>query len=312
MSVIFFGTPDFAVCGLQALVESAEYQVRCVVTQSDKAAGRGKELKAPAVKRFASAHNIPCLQPKSIRKSCPDFMTQAESFGPFDVGVVIAFGQILPTTVLEMPAHGCINVHASLLPRWRGAAPIQRCLLAGDTETGVCLMRMEAGLDTGPVYSKHSLAVTDQTTFGSLHDELALAGANLLRRDLQRIVRGELHAVAQSEQGVTYAAKISNEEARIDWSRPGHEILRHIHGLSPFPGAFSILDGKRLKIFSAQLLETSSSRPCGALFQPDPSRLAVQVNDGAVELLEVQIEGRKRCATSDFLRGMKKGFSEFC
>ena len=306
LRVLFLGTPEFSVPTLKTLIDSDLYEVVTVITQPDRPAGRGSKLTAPPVKTLAQSKNIPVLQPERIKKELESFLVSLEQHEPFDVGVVIAFGQILPVEVLNFPKHGCINIHASLLPRWRGAAPIQRAIMAGDAETGVCLMKMEAGLDTGPVYSSDTLAITAEDSFGTLHDKLATLGAELLLKDLKRITDGTLSEVSQPEDGVTYADKISKEEASIDWDQDCIRLRNKIHGLSPFPGAFTRLNGKRLKIFKVetkQPLPGVSTSP-GSIQLVEKDRLEVTCKDGALSLLEVQYEGKKRMEIEEFLKGV--------
>lgn len=304
MRVLFFGTPDFAVPCLRVLCEHADLKPIAVVTQPDRPAGRGEKLTQSPVKRFALEAGLEVLQPVSLRRN-EEFMARASALGPFDVGVVVAFGQILPTAVLQLPRRGCINVHASLLPRWRGAAPMQRAILAGDAETGVSLMQMEAGLDTGPVYCHRPVVLGEQKDLGALHDELAAAGAALLCEMLPAIVAGERTAVAQDESLVTYAKKIENEEARIDWARPAVEIARQLRAFSPVPGAYTFIGEKRLKVWRGSAkseVEAFHAAVPGEVVLAD-QRIEVRCGQGAVALEEVQLEGRRRMAAAEFLRG---------
>jgi len=309
--ILFFGTPEFAAISLQALIEMPEVRVSLVVTQPDRPVGRGNKLSASAVKELAIKNNIPYYQPQSIKKLGARFFDDIAPFGPFDIGVVAAFGQILPGDVLSLPKAGSINVHASLLPRWRGAAPIQRAIMHGDSETGICLMKMEVGLDCGPVFVSASLPITESDNFGTLHDKLAKLGAELLRQHLLQIVRAELPALEQDENLVTYATKISNEESEIDWSRPAADLERQIRALCPFPGAFTWLNGKRLKIYSARAksaidAQVSGKRP-GEIGFIDSRSIEVVCGKHVLSLLDLQLEGKKRLNASDFLRGA--GFS---
>ena len=307
LRVVFFGTPDFAATILSHLQQMPEVDVGLVVTRADKPAGRGKKLTPPPVKRLAEEFGIPVLQPGSIRKNEEVFLAEVKSYGDFDLGVVVAFGQILPQCVLDLPASGCVNVHASLLPRWRGAAPIQRAIMSGDTHTGICLMRMEAGLDTGPVYSRVVTEISESDTAGALHDRLALLGAQLLTRDILGIGRGSMIPEPQPTEGVTYAEKISNDEACIDWSKDAVEISNLIRGLSPFPGAFTTLRGLRLKIYGAHPRDTrgSSAVVAGKISLVDSHTLEVQCGNGVVLLGDLQLEGRKRLSVTEFLKGVE-------
>lgn len=298
--VIYFGTPEFAAVPLAALLQDNRYQVGLVVTQPDRPAGRGSRLKASEVKQLALQYDLPILQPDRVKKNLSDFLKQCGEFGSFDIGVVCAFGQILPIEVLNFPTHGCVNIHASLLPRWRGAAPIQRAIMEGDHVTGVCLMQMEAGLDTGPVYSKKECPITESTTTGALHNQLAAMGAELIVSDLIKIVHEEIRSIAQDDSLANYARKIENHEAEIDWNRPAEQILRQIHGLSPFPGAFTMLDTKRLKIFSVSI---SSSKLAVSQIKIEDKALLIGTATQALRVLELQVEGKRKMSTTEFLTG---------
>ena len=312
IKIIFFGTPEISRVCLDALLKDPQYQIVCVVTQPDREAGRGKSLRASPVKELASTNNIPVLQPVSIRKELENFLTQLPAA---DLGVVVAFGQILPQKLLDYPSHGCINVHGSLLPRWRGAAPIQRSIIAGDKETGVQLMRMEAGLDTGAVYSTAKTPISPCDTFLSLHDRLAVLGAELLTQDLKRIVSGELFSIPQQEQGLTYAEKIKKEEGLINWTKSAEEIHRLIHGLSPSPGAYTFINGKRLKLLKVESRTedsqaTHTPRAAGTITTLESNGvIEVACGSGTLKLLELQLEGKKAMPAKEFLQGsiLQKG-----
>ena len=303
--VVFFGTPEFSCPALKVLLDHPRFEVLCVVTQPDRPAGRGYALQPSAVKSLAVQHHIPVLHPKSLKREASGLIEAVQALGGVDIGVVIAFGQILPRSVLELPKLGCINIHASLLPRWRGAAPIQRAIMAGDLETGVCLMQMDQGLDTGAVYTSQSLPIEAEDTAGTLHDKLAALGARLLDRDLPRICGAELGALAQDQTRANYAEKILAEECEIDWSKPAQHVARLVRGLSPFPGAFSWLDGKRVKILRAK-----AKHALGAALKPgqvtliDRDRLEVQCGADVLCIEAAQLEGRKRLEISEFLRGV--------
>lgn len=306
LRVIFFGTPHFASIGLEALNATAGIEVKLVVTQPDKPTGRGEKLRPTPVKEVAMSRNIPVLQPFSLKRNQDEVISQLSAHGPFDIGVVIAFGQILPQRVLDLPRKGCVNVHGSLLPRWRGAAPIQRAIMAGDATTGIALMQMDAGLDTGPVYCSESTPISASDTFASLHDRLATIGATLLSANLARIANGTITATPQPAEGVTYANKISEQEAQIVWTKPATELQHIIHGLSPSPGAYTQLMGKRLKILAAEAKQGLVVQPTpGRISFIDKARLEVECGTGVLSLLEVQLEGRKRMSVGDFLRGTK-------
>lgn len=306
MNILFFGTPDFSVPTLKALMEIPGARVGAVITQPDRPAGRGGAIKCSPIKEVALAHNIPVFQPTSLRKEFMAMRSSLEACGPFDLGVVIAFGQILPKEVLEFPSGGCVNIHASLLPRWRGAAPIQRALRAGDATTGVCLMEMDEGLDTGGVYSRATITIEPSDTGGSLHDKLAELGARKLVEDLHAIARGDLKAIPQPQEGVTYAAKIKAEECRIDWSLPATEIALAARAFSPFPGCFTMWHGKRLKILFASDARRAHApqRDPGTILLSSGDRLEIACGGESTLLVsELQLEGKKRMGVREFLRG---------
>lgn len=286
------GTPDFSVPVLDAIVD-AGHEIACVYTQPPRPAGRGKKDRPSPVQTRAEALGLPVRHPKSLRGEDAQAAFAALDA---DVAVVVAYGLILPQSILDAPRRGCLNIHASLLPRWRGAAPIQRAIMAGDEETGVCIMQMEAGLDTGPVLLREAIPIGETETAAELHDRLSELGARLIVEALDRL--DELTPSPQPETGVTYAAKIDKAEARVDWSRPAVEIDRQIRGLSPFPGAWTTLEGRRLK-----LLRSRISRAAG-LPGTVLSGLTVACGDKAVDILEVQAEGRGRQDATSFLRGM--------
>lgn len=297
-NVVFMGTPDFAVPVLQTLIESQT--VVGVVTQPDRPAGRGKQLRPSPVKLTAQEANIPVYQPKSLRSE--EAAQPLRDWQP-DIIVVAAFGQILRTHVLELPPHGCLNIHASLLPRWRGASPIQHAILAGDAETGVCLMQMDVGLDTGPVYACMPTPISPTETAASLHDRLAELGANLLDVHLDNIVAGKLSATPQDDEHSTYAPMISKEVGRLDWQQTSDEIDRRIRAMSPWPGAFTTWQGELLKIKSAAV--ANSHLPTGepGLIIAYEEGAAVLTTDGGLVLHEIQLSGKRVTAVSDFLRG---------
>ncbi len=294
------GTPDFSVPSLQALIETQN--VVGVVSQPDRPAGRGNKLRHSPVKIAAEVAGIPIYQPKSLRK--------IEAIAPIydwrpDVIVVTAFGQILRSHTLEMPEFGCINVHASLLPRWRGAAPIQHAILAGDAKTGVCLMQMDVGLDTGGTYSCGKVEISAETTAQSLHDELAALGGELLKRDLPRIFAGELTATPQPDEGATYASMISKEDGRIDWTESADAIDRRIRAMTPWPSAFTLFEGKQLKILGGK--PTGSGQRAyvapGSVIVIDEQNIGVATGDGVLILDHVQLQGKRAMAIDEFVRG---------
>ncbi|MFN5035665.1 MAG: methionyl-tRNA formyltransferase [Bradyrhizobium sp.] len=296
---MFMGTPDFAVPTLLELVAHG-HEVVAVYTRAPKPGGRrGLQLQPTPVEQEARRLGIPVLTPKTLRT---DEALEAFRAQDADAAVVVAYGMILPQAILDAPRLGCFNLHASLLPRWRGAAPINRAIMAGDAESGVMVMKMDVGLDTGDVAMAERLPITDSMTASDLHDALAPLGADLMVRAMGGLERGGLQLTRQSEDGVTYAAKIEKAEARIDWTQPAHAVLRHIHGLSPFPGAWCELGGEgepvRLKILRCELAK-GSGQPGDML----DDQLAIACGDGAVRILELQRAGKGPMKAADFLRG---------
>ena len=292
MKVVFMGTPDFSVPALDALVQ-AGHEIVAVYTQPPRPAGRGKKDRPSPVQARAEALGLQVRHPVSLKQ--PDAQTEFATLGA-DVGVVVAYGLILPQAVLDAPARGCLNIHASLLPRWRGAAPIHRAIMAGDAETGVCIMQMEAGLDTGPVLTREATAIGDAETTGDLHDRLSDIGARLICETLQKL--SELAPVPQPDAGVTYASKIDKAEARIDWTRPATEVDRLIRGLSPFPGAWCDIEGERVKLLRSRLADGSGA-PGTVL---DGFRIAC--GEGAIEVIEAQRQGKRAMSSVEILRGL--------
>jgi methionyl-tRNA formyltransferase len=303
--VLFFGTPQFSVPSLEALCSSPLVHVAAVITQPDRPSGRGATVTASPVKLCAKRYGIPVFQPHSLRKELANLKDDLFHVGPFDIGVVIAFGQILPPDVLSFPKVGCVNIHASLLPRWRGAAPIQRAIEAGDSETGVCLMHMDVGLDTGAVFSTARTAILESDSSSSLHDRLSQMGAALLIRDIQAIVNGTLPAIPQSTEDISYAKKIAPEESRIDWSLTATQIARKVRALSPSPGCYTMWQGKRLKVLRARPTDSSASftEAPGTVIQALTDAVTVCCGSGAVRLEEVQLEGKRKMLAEEFLRG---------
>ena len=298
MRLAFLGTPDFAVSALAAIV-AAGHEVACAYSQPPAPRGRGQALKPSPVQAFAESHGIPVRTPASMRD--PAEIEAFRALG-LDAAVVVAFGQILPREVLEAPRLGSFNVHASLLPRWRGAAPIQRALMAGDRQTGVQVMRMTEGLDEGPVLATATLRIDALETAGSLHDRLAAAGAELIVAALADLAAGRAVETPQAEDGVTYAKKIRPKEARLNWSKPGEEVDRKIRGLSPFPGAWFTLPTEKGPLRVKALLSAYEDRD-GPAGQTLDERLLVACGSGAVRLLRVQREGKGPQDAEAFLRG---------
>ncbi|HKL65401.1 MAG TPA: methionyl-tRNA formyltransferase [Roseovarius sp.] len=293
MRVIFMGTPDFSVPVLDALVE-AGHEVAAVYCQPPRPAGRGKKDRSSPVQARAEELGLPVRHPVSLKGA-----EEQAAFAALDadVAVVVAYGLILPQAVLDAPRAGCLNIHASLLPRWRGAAPIQRAIMAGDAETGVCIMQMEAGLDTGPVLLREAVTIGPEETAGDLHDRLSALGARLIVEALARL--GDLVPEPQPEAGVTYAAKIDKAEARVDWHRPAEEVDRCIRGLSPFPGAWCMAGDERVKLLASRLAEGE-----GAPGEVLDGAATVACGSGAVRLLRLQRAGRAAQDAGEFLRGI--------
>ena len=299
MKLIFAGTPEFAATALAAIL-AAGREVALVLTQPDRPAGRGMALQASPVKRLAEQHGIPVFLPTTLKDVAAQERVSAVGA---DVMVVAAYGLILPQAVLDMPRFGCINIHASLLPRWRGAAPIQRAILAGDARTGVCIMQMEAGLDTGPVLLSESLAIDAADTAATLHDRLADLGASLIVNALGRL---PLPVSAQAADGVTYAAKLEKSEALIDWSKSAVDIDRQVRAFNPFPVAMTTLDGSPLKVWAAQLEPADRCCPNtlpGELIIADRRGIVVACGSGALCITELQKAGGKRLQAAQFLAG---------
>ena len=299
MKLIFAGTPEFAATALAAIL-AAGHEVALVLTQPDRPAGRGMALQASPVKRLAEQHGIPVFQPLTLKDVAAQERVSAVGA---DVMVVAAYGLILPQAVLDMPRFGCINIHASLLPRWRGAAPIQRAILAGDARTGVCIMQMEAGLDTGPILLSESLAIDAADTAATLHDRLADLGASLIVNALGRL---PLPVSAQAADGVTYAAKLEKSDALIDWSKSAVDIDRQVRAFNPFPVAMTTLDGSPLKVWAAQLEPADRCCPNtlpGELIIADRRGIVVACGSGALCITELQKAGGKRLQAAQFLAG---------
>lgn len=293
MRIVFMGTPEFSVPVLDALVD-AGHDIAAVYSQPPRPAGRGKKDRPSPVQARAEALGLPVRHPVSLKgaEAQADFAALNA-----DVAVVVAYGLILPQAVLDAPQRGCLNIHASLLPRWRGAAPIHRAIMAGDSHTGVCIMQMEAGLDTGPVLLRQETPIGPEETTGALHDRLSALGASAIVEALAQLV--DLTAEVQPEDGVTYAAKIDKSEAKVDWSLPAPHINKQILGLSPFPGAWTMAGGKRLKLLQSRVASGTGSP--GTVLEG----LKIACGEGAVEITRVQPEGKGAMDTKDWLLGAR-------
>ncbi len=309
MKVIFAGTPEFAAVALQALHE-AGFEIPLVLTQPDRPAGRGMHLQPSAVKQYALAQGIEVLQPLSLRTDSKDPVRAEQAkeaharllSTPYDVMVVAAYGLILPRATLDIKP--CLNIHGSLLPRWRGAAPIHRAIEAGDSETGITIMEMEEGLDTGPMLLIERIAIGEQDTTGMVHDKLAALGGRMIVEALNKMKHGQLEAVPQPEAGVCYAAKISKEEAALDFTQSALEISRKIRAFNPFPGAHGAVNGVNVKLWGAEVLEADSKAQAGQVLAADAQHgIVVSCGSGSLRLTELQKPGGKRLPAAEFIKG---------
>jgi methionyl-tRNA formyltransferase len=298
LRLIFMGTPDFAVPTLLELVAHG-HEVVAVYTRAAKPAGRGMKLQLSPVEQEARRLGIPVLTPKTLKT--PEALEEFSAHDA-DAAVVVAYGMILPQAILDAPRLGCFNLHASLLPRWRGAAPINRAIMAGDAETGVMVMKMDVGLDTGDVAMAERLAISDRMTAADLHDALAPLGADLMVRAMGALQRGGLQLTRQSEDGVTYAAKIDKAEARIDWNKSARAVLRHIHGLSPFPGAWCEVEIESAPV-RIKILRCEPASGSGAPGEVLDDRLAIACGEGAIRILDLQRAGKAPMKAEEFLLG---------
>lgn len=299
MKIVYMGTPDFAVGALKALCE-ARFDVVCAVTQPDKPKGRSGKLVFSPVKEYAIEKNIPVFQPEKIRT--PESVEYLKGLDA-DLYVVAAFGQILSQEVLDIPKFGCVNIHASLLPKYRGAAPIQQALLDGNKETGVTLMQMNAGMDTGDILMQESLEITDEDTAGTLFDKLMDLGADMIVRAVPMIEKGELTPVPQDNDKATKVGKFSKEMGIIDWTKDAAYIDRLIRTMDPWPSAFTHWNEKTLKIWKAKPSDVSSNASAGEIFEVAKNSFKVSTGAGSLEVFEVQLEGKKRMSAGDFMRG---------
>ena len=293
--VLFAGTPDFALASLRALVEKGVVPL-AVLTQPDRPAGRGKKLTASPVKQYADEQEIPLLQPTSLRDA--SVIAELQSLEP-DIIIVAAYGLILPQEVLDIPTRGCLNVHASMLPRWRGASPIQAAILAADSSTGISLMSMTAGLDCGPVFLSESIDIAAEETAGELHDRLAELGGRFLAENLAAIVAGEMEAIEQDESQATYAGKITTADATLDWSESANDVCLKVRAYNPAPGAHFKLEEERVKCWRASTADGAREKP-GTVLLADRDGIVVSCGDGAVVMHELQRPGKGRVSAHEF------------
>ncbi len=302
--VIFFGSPDFAIPSLKALFEMKGVEVVAVFTPPDKPAGRGKLVKKTPVKIFSEKHNIKVIQPIKIRKEWKSCLDELKEFGEIHVGVVAAYGHILTKEILDFPLMSCLNVHPSILPRWRGATPIHRPILNGEKETGVTLMKMDEGLDTGDIVCIEKIQITEKETFGSMHDKLAELGGQMLRENLFDFLANKFTLLPQDDSKSCYADKISKIDAQIDWSKTALQIDRQIRAFNPYPGAYTMLNGKRLKVLNSEPKDMIlSPKKNATITLVDNDTLEVQCLDSILSINSVQIEGKRMMKVGEFLRG---------
>lgn len=299
MKIVYMGTPDFAVAPLEAILK-AGHEVTAVVTQPDKQQGRGKEMKMTPVKECALRHGIPVLQPAKLKE--PEAIEELRKY-PADIYVIAAFGQLLTEEILNMPRFGCINIHASLLPAYRGAAPIQWVIINGEKKTGVTIMQMAKGLDTGDMLLKKEVAIDEKETGESLHDKLMAAGAELIVEALPKIERGELVPVKQDERLSCYAKRLSKDMGRIDFQKDALSIERLVRGLNSWPSAYTLYKGKTLKIWEADVVPMEENREPGSVVQVSKDYFDIATGEGALRVKSLQLEGKKRVSAKDFLLG---------
>ena len=301
MKIVFMGTPDFAAIALEAIVK-AGHEVVCAVTQPDKAKGRSGQMQYPPVKECALKYNIPVFQPVKIKT--PESIAELKKYEA-DIYVVAAFGQILSQETLNIPKYGCICEHASLLPKYRGAAPIQWAIIDGEKLTGVTIMQMDEGLDTGDMLFKDAVEIADDDTADTLYDKLSVCGANLILEALKRIESGDIHPIKQDDSQATYAKMLDKTLGRINFNKPAVEIERLVRGLNSWPGTYTYINDKSLKIWKCALTDIKSIGEPGTIHSADNGRLFVNTLDNALELLEVQLEGKKRMDVKSFMLGYK-------
>jgi methionyl-tRNA formyltransferase len=306
VKIIFAGTPDFAAAHLRALIDCGQHEIVAVYTQPDRPAGRGKKLTASAVKQLASEQGLTVLQPPSLKEA--DAQQQLASFAA-DLMIVVAYGLILPQAVLDTPRLGCINVHGSLLPKWRGAAPIQRAVEAGDDETGICIMQMDAGLDTGPVISVARCAIEVTDTSGSIYQKLSALGAPTLLAALEKLASGVAVGEQQDDSQSTYASKIDKAEALIDWATPAEILARKVRAFNPFPATFSHIGGERVKIWAASANTVDSGQAARTIIAASDQGILVQTASGQLLISEIQLAGKSKMPVSELLKSKAELFA---
>ncbi|WP_420588886.1 methionyl-tRNA formyltransferase [Bacterioplanoides sp.] len=304
LKIVFAGTPDFAALHLSSLIDS-EHEVIAVYSQPDRPAGRGKKLQPSPVKQVALEHNIDVYQPVNFKD--PADVAQLEALNA-DVMIVVAYGLLLPQSVLDAPKHGCLNVHASLLPRWRGAAPIQRCIEAGDKMTGITIMQMDAGLDTGDMLHKITTGITLDDTGGSLHDRLAAIGPQSLLATLAQLEAGELQPEKQNDAQANYAHKLKKEEALLDWSQNADDLALRVRAFNPFPVAFTLLGNDRIRVLKATALEKVTQLQPGTIAQVSADGIEVACAEGVLRLEQIQLAGKKAMMVADVINGQPNLF----
>ncbi len=309
INILFFGTPEYSVKTLETLFNKENINVVATITKEDKKQGRGQTVLPSPVKIFCNKFDIPCFQPKSLKKELDAFFNFLKNLPPIDISIVIAYGQILPKEILDFPKYGSVNLHASILPYLRGAAPIQRAIMQGDTQTGVSLMKMDEGLDTGDVFKKEYINIDNETTFSKLHDNLSSLSAKLIFENIDSIVSGTLIAVPQENTYTSYAKKIEKEEAKINWDNSAQKILRLINAMDPVLGAYSFLDDKRIKFFSPKIVnddfQNFINEQNGKIIKIEKDAIIIKCEDAFLKISELQLEGKKRLHVKDFLSGYK-------
>lgn len=309
MRIVFMGTPDFAVDSLAALVESSDHEIVAVITQPDRPKGRGQKVLMTPVKEYALEKNLVVLQPAKIRT--PEFIEELKALAP-ELIVVVAFGQFLPKEILELPKYGCINVHASLLPKYRGAAPIHYAVMNGEKESGVTIMRMDKGMDTGAMLAKVATYIGEDMTMGELHNELKVAGAHLLLEVIRGLEDGTIKDMPQNDAEATYASLLDKEIEKIEWSKSASEIHNKVRGLNPWPGAYTLLpDGRKLKIWQTRVMtkENAGTKP-GTVVAFSKEGFIVACGNGCLEVIEVQPESKKKMPADVYCNGYKMKLGE--